>query len=159
MRFHCWLTHIFLRAQLKPKNNSSYRYFHRKCLVVNYTSFLFFKLFQPSASRPYSPLASGGGKCLLLHSAIDNEPVLHSKWPKHFDLSSYFPELNCTLIKNISLVLYVSVYEFKIFFLFLPVSSNSSPNSGSREASPNGLSAVSASLTSQVNPASYSSPG
>ncbi|XP_030294723.1 POU domain, class 2, transcription factor 3 [Sparus aurata] len=53
----------------------------------------------PSASRPYSPLASGG------------------------------------------------------------VSSNSSPNSGSREASPNGLSAVSASLTSQVNPASYSSPG
>lgn len=117
MRFHCWhwLTHIFLRAQLKPEIRSSYRYFHRKCLVVNYTSFLFFKLFQPSASRPYSPLASGGGKCCLLHSAIDNEPVLHSKWPKHFDLSSYFPELICTLIKNISLVLYVSVYEFMIF--------------------------------------------
>ncbi|XP_041808404.1 POU domain, class 2, transcription factor 3 [Chelmon rostratus] len=39
------------------------------------------------------------------------------------------------------------------------VSSNSSPNSVSREASPNSLSAVSASLTSQVNPASYSAPG
>ncbi|XP_053187778.1 POU domain, class 2, transcription factor 3 isoform X1 [Scomber japonicus] len=39
------------------------------------------------------------------------------------------------------------------------VSSNSSPNSISREASPNGLSTASASLTSQVNPASYSSPG
>ncbi|KAI4813679.1 hypothetical protein KUCAC02_002912 [Chaenocephalus aceratus] len=40
------------------------------------------------------------------------------------------------------------------------VSSNSSPNSGSREASPNGLSSSSASvsLTSQVNP-SYSAPG
>ncbi|KAF6738219.1 POU domain, class 2, transcription factor 3 [Oryzias melastigma] len=37
------------------------------------------------------------------------------------------------------------------------VSSNSSPNSGSREPSPNGLST--ASITSQVNPASYSSPG
>ncbi|XP_070839435.1 POU domain, class 2, transcription factor 3 [Chaetodon trifascialis] len=39
------------------------------------------------------------------------------------------------------------------------VSSNSSPNSISREASPNSLSTVSASLTSQVNPASYSTPG
>ncbi|XP_028277380.1 POU domain, class 2, transcription factor 3 isoform X2 [Parambassis ranga] len=39
------------------------------------------------------------------------------------------------------------------------VSSNSSPNSVSREASPNGLSVASASLTSQVNPASYSTPG
>ncbi|XP_047462188.1 POU domain, class 2, transcription factor 3 [Mugil cephalus] len=39
------------------------------------------------------------------------------------------------------------------------VSSNSSPNSVSREASPNGLSAASVSLTSQANPASYSSPG
>ncbi|CAK6973157.1 POU domain%2C class 2, transcription factor 3 isoform X2 [Scomber scombrus] len=39
------------------------------------------------------------------------------------------------------------------------VSSNSSPNSVSREASPNGLSTASASLTSQVNPASYGSPG
>lgn len=39
------------------------------------------------------------------------------------------------------------------------VSSNSSPNSVSREASPNNLSAASASLTSQVNPASYSTPG
>ncbi|KAL3043052.1 hypothetical protein OYC64_020879 [Pagothenia borchgrevinki] len=38
------------------------------------------------------------------------------------------------------------------------VSSNSSPNSGSREASPNGLSSSSVSLTSQVNP-SYSAPG
>ncbi|XP_011482292.2 POU domain, class 2, transcription factor 3 [Oryzias latipes] len=37
------------------------------------------------------------------------------------------------------------------------VSSNSSPNSGSREPSPNGLST--ASITSQINPASYSSPG
>ncbi|XP_056252999.1 POU domain, class 2, transcription factor 3 isoform X2 [Seriola aureovittata] len=37
------------------------------------------------------------------------------------------------------------------------VSSNSSPNSASREASPNGLST--ASLTSQGNPASYSTPG
>ncbi|XP_075958518.1 POU domain, class 2, transcription factor 3 isoform X1 [Anarhichas minor] len=40
-----------------------------------------------------------------------------------------------------------------------PVSSNSSPNSGSREASPNGLSAASVSLASQVNTASYSTPG
>ncbi|XP_037603644.1 POU domain, class 2, transcription factor 3 isoform X2 [Sebastes umbrosus] len=41
------------------------------------------------------------------------------------------------------------------------VSSNSSPNSLSREASPNGLSMSSASisLTSQVNPASYGTPG
>ncbi|XP_049448551.1 POU domain, class 2, transcription factor 3 [Epinephelus fuscoguttatus] len=39
------------------------------------------------------------------------------------------------------------------------VSSNSSPNSVSREASPNSLSAASVSLTSQVNPASYSTPG
>ncbi|KAM7374701.1 hypothetical protein PAMP_007345 [Pampus punctatissimus] len=39
------------------------------------------------------------------------------------------------------------------------VSSNSSPNSASREASPNSLSTASASLTSQINPASYSSPG
>nr|XP_019941019.1 PREDICTED: POU domain, class 2, transcription factor 3 [Paralichthys olivaceus] len=39
------------------------------------------------------------------------------------------------------------------------VSSNSSPNSLSREASPNGLSTVSGSLSSQVNPASYSTPG
>ncbi|XP_054481166.1 POU domain, class 2, transcription factor 3 [Anoplopoma fimbria] len=39
------------------------------------------------------------------------------------------------------------------------VSSNSSPNSASREASPNGLTAPSASLTSQVNPPSYSTPG
>ncbi|XP_076606671.1 POU domain, class 2, transcription factor 3 [Chaetodon auriga] len=39
------------------------------------------------------------------------------------------------------------------------VSSNSSPNSISREASPNSLSTVSASLTSQVNPPSYSTPG
>ncbi|KAK9536907.1 hypothetical protein VZT92_006660 [Zoarces viviparus] len=39
------------------------------------------------------------------------------------------------------------------------VSSNSSPNSGSREASPNGLSAASVSLASQVNSASYSTPG
>ncbi|XP_023126083.1 POU domain, class 2, transcription factor 3 [Amphiprion ocellaris] len=39
------------------------------------------------------------------------------------------------------------------------VSSNSSPNSVSREASPNNLSAATASLTSQVNPASYSTPG
>ncbi|KAM9348214.1 POU domain, class 2, transcription factor 3 [Symphorus nematophorus] len=39
------------------------------------------------------------------------------------------------------------------------VSANSSPNSVSREASPNSLSTVSASLTSQVNPASYSTPG
>ncbi|XP_022050037.1 POU domain, class 2, transcription factor 3 [Acanthochromis polyacanthus] len=39
------------------------------------------------------------------------------------------------------------------------VSSNSSPNSASREASPNNLSAATASLTSQVNPASYSTPG
>ncbi|XP_031730037.1 POU domain, class 2, transcription factor 3 [Anarrhichthys ocellatus] len=39
------------------------------------------------------------------------------------------------------------------------VSSNSSPNSGSREASPNGLSAASVSLASQVNTASYSTPG
>uniref|UniRef100_A0A8C7ZW35 POU domain protein n=1 Tax=Oryzias sinensis TaxID=183150 RepID=A0A8C7ZW35_9TELE len=38
-----------------------------------------------------------------------------------------------------------------------PISSNSSPNSGSREPSPNGLST--ASITSQINPASYSSPG
>ncbi|XP_068456615.1 POU domain, class 2, transcription factor 3 [Clinocottus analis] len=37
------------------------------------------------------------------------------------------------------------------------VSSNSSPNS--RDASPNGLSAASVSLTSQVNPASYGTPG
>uniref|UniRef100_A0A3P8U0Q7 POU domain protein n=1 Tax=Amphiprion percula TaxID=161767 RepID=A0A3P8U0Q7_AMPPE len=37
-------------------------------------------------------------------------------------------------------------------------SSNSSPNSVSREASPNNLSAATASLTSQVNPASYSTP-
>uniref|UniRef100_UPI0037E8CCBE POU domain, class 2, transcription factor 3 isoform X2 n=1 Tax=Semicossyphus pulcher TaxID=241346 RepID=UPI0037E8CCBE len=39
------------------------------------------------------------------------------------------------------------------------VSSNSSPNSLSREASPNSLSAASVSLTSQLNPASYSTPG
>ncbi|XP_041656817.1 POU domain, class 2, transcription factor 3 [Cheilinus undulatus] len=39
------------------------------------------------------------------------------------------------------------------------VSSNSSPNSVSREASPNSLAAASVSLTSQVNPASYSSTG
>ncbi|KAM3601302.1 uncharacterized protein V6R79_010439 [Siganus canaliculatus] len=39
------------------------------------------------------------------------------------------------------------------------VSSNSSPNSVSREASPNSLSGVSASLTSQVNPASYNTAG
>ncbi|XP_068186991.1 POU domain, class 2, transcription factor 3 isoform X2 [Antennarius striatus] len=39
------------------------------------------------------------------------------------------------------------------------VSSNSSPSSVSREASPNSLSAVSASLTSQVNPASYNTAG
>ncbi|CAB1449421.1 unnamed protein product [Pleuronectes platessa] len=39
------------------------------------------------------------------------------------------------------------------------VSSNSSPNSLSREASPNGLSSVSGSLSSQVNPASYGTPG
>ncbi|KAM9728959.1 POU domain, class 2, transcription factor 3 isoform 2-T2 [Menidia menidia] len=38
-------------------------------------------------------------------------------------------------------------------------SSNSSPNNPSREPSPNGLSTVSVSLTSQVNPASYSTPG
>uniref|UniRef100_A0A3Q1GR74 POU domain protein n=1 Tax=Acanthochromis polyacanthus TaxID=80966 RepID=A0A3Q1GR74_9TELE len=38
------------------------------------------------------------------------------------------------------------------------MSSNSSPNSASREASPNNLSAATASLTSQVNPASYSTP-
>ncbi|KAK5858310.1 hypothetical protein PBY51_002458 [Eleginops maclovinus] len=38
------------------------------------------------------------------------------------------------------------------------VSSNSSPNSASREASPNGLSSASVSLASQVNP-SYSTPG
>uniref|UniRef100_A0A3B3B9N1 POU domain protein n=1 Tax=Oryzias melastigma TaxID=30732 RepID=A0A3B3B9N1_ORYME len=42
-------------------------------------------------------------------------------------------------------------------FLAKHLSSNSSPNSGSREPSPNGLST--ASITSQVNPASYSSPG
>uniref|UniRef100_A0A3Q3JBD4 POU domain protein n=1 Tax=Monopterus albus TaxID=43700 RepID=A0A3Q3JBD4_MONAL len=40
--------------------------------------------------------------------------------------------------------------------LLLSVSSNSSPNSMSREASPNGLSTPSASLASQVNQASYS---
>ncbi|XP_074528826.1 POU domain, class 2, transcription factor 3 isoform X2 [Halichoeres trimaculatus] len=39
------------------------------------------------------------------------------------------------------------------------VSSNSSPNSVSREASPNSLSTASISLTSQVNPASYTTPG
>ncbi|XP_068600743.1 POU domain, class 2, transcription factor 3 [Brachionichthys hirsutus] len=39
------------------------------------------------------------------------------------------------------------------------VSSNSSPNSMSREASPNGLSAAPASLTSQINPASYNTAG
>lgn len=39
------------------------------------------------------------------------------------------------------------------------VSSNSSPNSVSREASPNSMSASSVSITSQVNPASYSTPG
>ncbi|XP_008426887.1 PREDICTED: POU domain, class 2, transcription factor 3 isoform X2 [Poecilia mexicana] len=39
------------------------------------------------------------------------------------------------------------------------VSSNSSPNSTSREPSPNSLSAASVALTSQVNPASYSAPG
>ncbi|XP_034539879.1 POU domain, class 2, transcription factor 3 [Notolabrus celidotus] len=39
------------------------------------------------------------------------------------------------------------------------VSSNSSPNSLSREASPNSLSAAAVSLSSQVNAASYSSPG
>ncbi|KAM6983975.1 POU domain, class 2, transcription factor 3 isoform 2-T2 [Tautogolabrus adspersus] len=39
------------------------------------------------------------------------------------------------------------------------VSSNSSPNSVSREASPNSLSAASVSLTSHVNPASYSTSG
>ncbi|XP_029030347.1 POU domain, class 2, transcription factor 3 isoform X2 [Betta splendens] len=39
------------------------------------------------------------------------------------------------------------------------VSSNSSPNSVSREASPNGLSSASVSLASQVNPASYTTPG
>ncbi|XP_070773972.1 POU domain, class 2, transcription factor 3 [Enoplosus armatus] len=39
------------------------------------------------------------------------------------------------------------------------VSSNSSPNSVSGEASPNGLSAASISLASQVNPATYSTPG
>ncbi|XP_078122824.1 POU domain, class 2, transcription factor 3 [Sander vitreus] len=39
------------------------------------------------------------------------------------------------------------------------VSSNSSPNSASREASPNSLPAASVSLTSQVNPASYSTTG
>ncbi|XP_043997497.1 POU domain, class 2, transcription factor 3 isoform X2 [Gambusia affinis] len=38
------------------------------------------------------------------------------------------------------------------------VSSNSSPNSTSREPSPNSLSAASVALTSQVNPASYSAP-
>uniref|UniRef100_A0A3Q3X9W6 POU domain protein n=1 Tax=Mola mola TaxID=94237 RepID=A0A3Q3X9W6_MOLML len=43
--------------------------------------------------------------------------------------------------------------------IFLSVSSNSSPNSVSREASPNGLSAVSASLASQVNQASYNTAG
>ncbi|XP_044077647.1 POU domain, class 2, transcription factor 3 isoform X2 [Siniperca chuatsi] len=39
------------------------------------------------------------------------------------------------------------------------VSSNSSPNSVSREDSPNSLSTASISLASQVNPASYSTPG
>ncbi|CAI5642839.1 unnamed protein product [Oreochromis niloticus] len=39
------------------------------------------------------------------------------------------------------------------------VSSSSSPNSMSREASPNGLSAASSSLTSAVSAASYSTPG
>lgn len=39
------------------------------------------------------------------------------------------------------------------------VSSSSSPNSMSREASPNGLSAASTSLTSPVSAASYSTPG
>ncbi|XP_059207798.1 POU domain, class 2, transcription factor 3 isoform X1 [Centropristis striata] len=38
------------------------------------------------------------------------------------------------------------------------VSSNSSPNSASREASPNSLSTSSISLTSQLNPATYSTP-
>lgn len=42
---------------------------------------------------------------------------------------------------------------------FLPVSSSSSPNSASREHSPNGLSAASVSLASQVNPASYGAQG
>ncbi|XP_041863602.1 POU domain, class 2, transcription factor 3 [Melanotaenia boesemani] len=39
------------------------------------------------------------------------------------------------------------------------VSSNSSPNSISREPSPNSLSTASVSLTTQVNPASYGTPG
>ncbi|XP_026183334.1 POU domain, class 2, transcription factor 3 [Mastacembelus armatus] len=39
------------------------------------------------------------------------------------------------------------------------VSSNSSPNSVSREASPNSVSTASVGLASQVNPASYSTPG
>uniref|UniRef100_H3C4T0 POU domain protein n=1 Tax=Tetraodon nigroviridis TaxID=99883 RepID=H3C4T0_TETNG len=39
------------------------------------------------------------------------------------------------------------------------VSSNSSPNSISREASPNTLSAISSSLSSQINPASYNTAG
>lgn len=52
------------------------------------------------------------------------------------------------------------VFENSILFqLFFSVSSNSSPNSLSREASPNGLSAVSVSLASQTNPASYNTAG
>ncbi|KAF7206092.1 POU domain, class 2, transcription factor 3 [Nothobranchius furzeri] len=39
------------------------------------------------------------------------------------------------------------------------VSSSSSPNSASREPSPNGLASASVALTSPVNPASYSAPG
>ncbi|KAM8899587.1 POU domain, class 2, transcription factor 3 isoform 4-T4 [Spinachia spinachia] len=57
------------------------------------------RMFQPTASRPYSPPAPGG------------------------------------------------------------VSSSSSPNSASREHSPSGLSAAAVSLASQVNPASYGTPG
>uniref|UniRef100_A0A3B4T9E0 POU domain protein n=1 Tax=Seriola dumerili TaxID=41447 RepID=A0A3B4T9E0_SERDU len=48
-------------------------------------------------------------------------------------------------------------FTYKHLGLLNCVSSNSSPNSASREASPNGLST--ASLTSQGNPASYSTPG
>uniref|UniRef100_A0A665XCE9 POU domain protein n=1 Tax=Echeneis naucrates TaxID=173247 RepID=A0A665XCE9_ECHNA len=52
----------------------------------------------------------------------------------------------------------LSLSPTQIFDLFLSVSSNSSPNSASRETSPNSLSVASASLTSQANPVSYSTP-
>uniref|UniRef100_A0A3B5B8C6 POU domain protein n=1 Tax=Stegastes partitus TaxID=144197 RepID=A0A3B5B8C6_9TELE len=56
---------------------------------------------------------------------------------------------------NSRMVSYIS-HSPLLHYIF---SSNSSPNSVSREASPNNLSAATASLTSQVNPASYSTPG